>query len=88
MNNELSRDQIKTAYRECFTVFAPGKVVLADLERHTRAGKIDRDNVNATNCVYRVAQQDLLMYMQRMAEENQINLVEIKNGRRNLSTSD
>jgi hypothetical protein len=78
---EQTREQIRTAYRECFHHFAPGKVVLEDLEKLSRAAKIDRDDVNPHNAIYRVAQQDLVTYIRRMIAENEPKPVEMKHGR-------
>ena len=62
-----SRDEIRAAYRDVFCT-PPGAIVLADLERKARANKIDGDAPNPHAAIYRVAQQDLLIYINRMIE--------------------
>lgn len=55
-------EEVKSAWA-VFHSLPIAQVILWDLDRHSRRAKVDSDNVNPNNAVYRCGQEDQIQYI-------------------------
>jgi hypothetical protein len=75
MKSKRTQEQVRAAFHDVFLHYAPGQIVLDELERVARSGRIDRDNINPANAVYRVAQLDLIQFIRNLMETEDDNRI-------------